>query len=187
MFDDASRGGGDDDGEGGGYFPRTAHAILVGRKVVLERDPMAWALWFETADRHVAQARIGAAYISTVFLGIDHGCGNAPEWFETMIFHRGRWCCGDAYQTRYASWEAAELGHAIAVEAERRGLWGFVRRLPWGSERVELARVRIWSAPDEGGNVLTSHGWQPLAEVFRNRRRVQFRGRTLARHFAPQP
>lgn len=37
-----------------------------------ERDPIAWARWFETADRRVALTRVGEYTVSTVFLGLDH-------------------------------------------------------------------------------------------------------------------
>lgn len=51
-------------------------------------DLSAWAKWFETADRIVAQEDIGLSRISTVFLGIDHNFGprREPILWETMVF-----------------------------------------------------------------------------------------------------
>src|SRR5690242_12385723 len=51
-------------------------------------DHLAWAEWYEhhSEQRIVQQDRIGDAFISTVFLGLNHGWGADPQWFETMIF-----------------------------------------------------------------------------------------------------
>jgi hypothetical protein len=50
-------------------------------------DLLDWSRWFETADRHVATDQIGACYVSTVFLGLNHRFGaGEPLLFETMIF-----------------------------------------------------------------------------------------------------
>lgn len=46
-----------------------------------------WAQWFEKADRHVANIKIGDAQISTVFLGVDHNFREGvPVLWETMVF-----------------------------------------------------------------------------------------------------
>ncbi len=50
--------------------------------------------------------------ISTVFLGLDHGYGKAPEVFETMIFGLGD---EDEYREQYSTWNAAKQGHARAI------------------------------------------------------------------------
>lgn len=57
-------------------------------KPVPEPDLMKWAIWFEKADRTVALTRIGAARVSTVFLGLDHRFMNKgdPIFWETMVF-----------------------------------------------------------------------------------------------------
>lgn len=76
-------------------------------------DIREWGRWFETADRDIAVDKIEGEEItvSTVFLGIDHGFGGLPMFFETMIFG-GR---HDGYQKRYATIEEAKAGHARAV------------------------------------------------------------------------
>lgn len=43
---------------------------------------------FET-DRRVRQTYLLDRWISTVFLGIDHGYGDKPILFETMVFEFG--------------------------------------------------------------------------------------------------
>ena len=62
-------------------------------------------------------------WVSTVFLGLDHGWGGGrPILFETMVFGAkdgeerkdGEW--EDEICERYASWEAAIHGHAQIVE-----------------------------------------------------------------------
>lgn len=51
------------------------------------------------------------SYISTVFLGLDHGWGSLPLLFETMVF--GGPCDGD--QERCTTWKQAEAQHAEVV------------------------------------------------------------------------
>ena len=56
--------------------------------IVEEPDAMKWARWYEKAERHVADEKIGDSRISTVFLGLDHnysGRGGPVVW-ETMVF-----------------------------------------------------------------------------------------------------
>lgn len=79
-------------------------------------DIVAYATWFETADRKVAQTTIDAhTEVSTVFLGYDHGWGGVPELFETMVF-----CTDDDTLDgecwRYQSYASAEAGHQHAVQ-----------------------------------------------------------------------
>jgi len=57
----------------------------------MEPNLRKWAKWFETAERHVGDDRIRGIWISTVFLGIDHGWSFPPDeknpvLWETMIF-----------------------------------------------------------------------------------------------------
>lgn len=81
--------------------------ILVGHQPVVCRDLLTWARWFETADRQVRDSFQGDVRVSTVFLGLDHGWGDTPALFETMVFINGDG--GD--MERYATWEEAEAGH----------------------------------------------------------------------------
>jgi hypothetical protein len=86
---------------------------------VVVTDSLEWAEWFEDAKRKVANTEIGDVRISTVFLGLDHSFeifnGSMKDYkpilFETMIFGGEH----DQYQERYATWEEAEAGHAVAV------------------------------------------------------------------------
>ena len=81
-------------------------------------DVLVWAKWFETADRVLARDDIGAAHVSTVFLGIDHGFGRgAPILWETMIFENGGALDQECW--RYASRAEALAGHAAALEQLR--------------------------------------------------------------------
>ncbi len=76
---------------------------------------LAWAKWFETADRIVASDIIGGdVHVSTVFLGLDHNFGSAgaPLLYETMIFGGEH----DGYEDRYSSRVAALAGHADALK-----------------------------------------------------------------------
>ena len=70
--------------------------------------------------RRVALSEVRpSVFVSTVFLGLDHGFGDVPILFETMIYDDdGFW----DYQNRYMSWEQAELGHEQAVDSVRKAL-----------------------------------------------------------------
>lgn len=78
-----------------------------------EPDLIKWATWFETADRHVAEDKIGDVRVSTVFRGIDHRFNSAgkPVLWETIIFGGPH----DEYQDRYTSLGDAKKGHEVAV------------------------------------------------------------------------
>jgi len=83
--------------------------ILEGREPVACADVIAWARWFEGADRQVADSFRDDVRVSTVFLGLDHnfwGYG-PPVLFETMVF------MGETsiQCERYATWDQAEEGH----------------------------------------------------------------------------
>lgn len=87
---------------------------------VPEPDLETWARWFEAAGtaRQVARTEIDEAYVSTVFLGIDHNfMGGAPILFETMIFG-GPW---DQGQWRYMSRAQAIAAHDQIVACVRAG------------------------------------------------------------------
>ena len=97
---------------------RDQYYILKGKLAVPVKNSLEWAIWFETADRHVAHTQIGGCWISTIFLGLDHSFRQSelPWLFETMIFRGGEgrdcWCCG--------TWEEAEKQHADAVALVRQ-------------------------------------------------------------------
>lgn len=87
--------------------------ILDGHTPVVEPDLMRWGRWFETADRHVALTEHEFFWVSTVFLGLDHGFyGEGPPLvFESMAFVDGL----STDCARYASWDEAEIGHHAMV------------------------------------------------------------------------
>lgn len=88
--------------------------ILRGHTPVPCEDLLQWANWFENAERHVAEDRVGEARVSTVFLGLDHNFGREgpPILFETMVF--GGPCDGE--QNRYATWDEAAQGHQTMLK-----------------------------------------------------------------------
>lgn len=97
-------------------FRAPDHYILLGKLAVPEPDLLKWGQWFQTADRHVFETRIGGIWISTVFLGLDHNYGGGlPILFETMIFRGGK---GDD-MWRCESWDQAEAQHKQAVALVR--------------------------------------------------------------------
>ena len=87
--------------------------ILQGHLAVPEPDLLAWAKWFESADRKVAHTCKGKVRISTVFLGLDHSFGHGrPLLFETMVFGGSL----DEEQERCTTWEEAEIMHNQMIE-----------------------------------------------------------------------
>jgi hypothetical protein len=87
-------------------------------------SPIEWAVWWETADRHVAHTMILNVEVSTVFLGINcnySGVGPPVLW-ETMIFGELDINGFDQKQWRYSSKEAALKGHEEAVKQVSRVL-----------------------------------------------------------------
>lgn len=86
---------------------------LVGHEAVPVKDLLEWAQWMETAERHVADTKVGDVRVSTVFLGLDHSFGGEPLLlFETMIFGGSL----NDEMDRYTTWEQAEAGHRAWVE-----------------------------------------------------------------------
>jgi hypothetical protein len=89
-------------------------------------DLFRWAIWMETADRHVAEELIGPYWVSTVFLGLDHNHfpSGQPLLYETMIFKYLQYDNLKSIQliNRYHTWTEAERGHALTVEQVKAGL-----------------------------------------------------------------
>ena len=89
------------------------HYILENEKMK-EVDLMTWGRWLDNADRHIGDDRFdNGVRVSTVFLGIDHGLGERPLWFETMVFGLPD---DEEVQERYQTIEEAKEGHARYVE-----------------------------------------------------------------------
>lgn len=83
-------------------------------------DLLAWAQWYETHERHVAETWVTPTVrVSTIFLGLDHQWDpwgrSRPRLFETMIFGGEH----DHEQWRWSSWHEAEQGHEAAVAMAR--------------------------------------------------------------------
>jgi hypothetical protein len=110
---------------------RPWHYVLDGRVPRPVHGVMAWAQWFETADRRVARTvMLDGSEVSTVFLGLDHSFGDGPpQLFETCVFlHEdtepgtvSRFASGRTLQAsevtqRYATWAEAEVGHMELCE-----------------------------------------------------------------------
>ena len=75
-----------------------------------------WMAGRKEQVRRVAMTKFpDGTYISTVFLGMDHGwglLGENPVLFETMVFSQGE---EGKYCRRYTTWAAAEYGHKEIV------------------------------------------------------------------------
>jgi hypothetical protein len=79
---------------------------------------VAWRC-FDIDNRRVAEWRCRDVYVSTVFLGMNHGFGTEPLWFESMVFGGEM----DDEQRRYSTWAEAVAGHnelVAEVEATMR-------------------------------------------------------------------
>ena len=96
---------------------RSRYYILDEEKHIQRCDDLlTWARWFGKSElRIVARTKVsGDCDVSTVFLGMDHrfSLRGPPVLFETMVFggpmHGEMW--------RYASYDDAEVGHAMAVK-----------------------------------------------------------------------
>ena len=69
-------------------------------------------------ERRVGRDQIGDYLVSTAFLGIDHGHGHKPFFFETMIF-----CPVDeVYCERRSTWAEAEEEHARGVRIAKEAM-----------------------------------------------------------------
>lgn len=88
--------------------------ILKRGKPKKARNYKEYIYWdIATSFRIVSQDYVSDVFISTTFLGIEHGEDSGhPLLWETMIFGGEH----NHYQERYASIEAARIGHKKAVE-----------------------------------------------------------------------
>lgn len=87
-----------------------------------------WSTSFEDpAVKRVAETTVGGIWISTVWLGLDHGWGSsAPVIFETMAFARGLgW--SELESRRYCTETEALAGHEEVVAIARRRHHGWVK------------------------------------------------------------
>lgn len=75
-------------------------------------------VWVECYERRILLTYVGEAWVSTVFLPVDHSSSDTPVLFETMIFAKELTELNET-MTRYCTKEQAERGHKIMVEKVR--------------------------------------------------------------------
>jgi hypothetical protein len=96
---------------------------------------LTWGRWLEEhrAERIVQQEQIGPYWISTVFLGMDHGFHRIfgvgaknphPILFETMAFVVVGTERTLNVQERYSTWDEALAGHERLAAAFRKAVAG---------------------------------------------------------------
>lgn len=79
-------------------------------------DLFEWAELLENRTyAKVAQTRVNGKYISTVWLGLDHGYGNNKLIFETMVFNDVD-MSDSLDQERYGTLNEAIRGHEEMVK-----------------------------------------------------------------------
>lgn len=114
--------------------PRNGYGILRDREVV-ECDFEAYVKDAQNPEdfektRRVAKTQVSdGVLVSTVFLGIDHGWGDVPRWFETMVFIESQSSLSEElanawseFQARYSTWDEAQAGHKMIVTRLKEGL-----------------------------------------------------------------
>jgi hypothetical protein len=91
-------------------------------------------LYGEDSYKHkvLIQEEVGNKWVSTVFLGLDHGFGDNIRVFETMVFTNGEGSERDCQ--RYSTWEEAIAGHRRVCDELTSGL---------SREQLEAARALI--------------------------------------------
>lgn len=76
---------------------------------------------FDMEHKRVAEATVVGMWVSTVFLGLDHGYLDGPPLlFETMVFP-SKENLSDQLCWRYSTREAAAAGHDFLVAAIEGG------------------------------------------------------------------
>lgn len=93
--------------------------ILKGNVPVPCNDPIKWAKWMTSVDRHVDYTTIKESIISTVFLGADISAWsteNRPVLFETRVLSGPL----EGASRRYYTWEEAGQGHEDVCELVRK-------------------------------------------------------------------
>jgi hypothetical protein len=79
--------------------------------------PITVQEWAElkTVDRYVGGTRVGPAWVSTVWLGMDHGFMGPPLIFETVVFGG----IDDMEMERYHTEAEARVGHEWWVRRQQ--------------------------------------------------------------------
>jgi hypothetical protein len=100
---------------------RPLHYTLDGHEAV-PVPPHRWEM-LPLEQRRVAEDTVSGFWVSTVFLGIDHGWDGEPLLFETGVFAvdpDGERAMDEVEEmSRYATWTEAEVGHLLIVQALR--------------------------------------------------------------------
>lgn len=122
-----------------GYLDENRQVVRCGIAELLERCRGRDPLGPDAMQRRVGSDLVrGQYWVSTVFLGIEHGWGSASHWFETMVFHRDS-MRGEYYQNRYETYDEALLGHKQAL-LDGLNRQGWSRWL--GYSRSHLRKIR---------------------------------------------
>ena len=103
---------------------RLRHYILEGHEPRAV-DVAEFAPWWAShpgPKRAVAQETLpDGRWLSTVFLGFDHGWSDGPPLlFETMLF-RSQDDLTEELCRRYSTWDEAAAGHAAVLRRLREG------------------------------------------------------------------
>lgn len=94
-------------------------------KTMDEYNELMWGK--DRANKVVAKDTHDNFYISTVFLGMDHGFGSPPQFFETMVFDQtgetsyNNNKLNEIFMDRYETWEQAEEGHRRILDKVKKG------------------------------------------------------------------
>jgi len=98
--------------------------------VVVPCEMWQWARDFDDLNkRRIDSDYIEGAHVSTIFLGINHGFGLRPLWFETMVFDLVMFNDKNSpeLQWRYETLAEAKAGHERACQ--------------WVREHIEVIRT----------------------------------------------
>lgn len=110
-------------------MPNRYYILDEDNNLVGTDDVLVWGEWVEKSDRKIAITYVpipghGDAYVSTVFLGLNHAYNDGPPvLWETMVFDlpkEGEW------QERYTSREDAIKGHEEMVQRVKNAYPGTV-------------------------------------------------------------
>lgn len=148
------------------------HYILDEDLNAVEAPFVEWAVMYEKrSERQIRLDRIGNWFISTVFMGLDHGfpmypydaATYRPLLWETMVFYepvmRAKWRSAmggrrryrgypfpHEHQRRYYSTQEAIAGHAAVV--------ALVQTLRRGPRKLKKLLRQRWDAKRSSGNTL---------------------------------
>ncbi len=88
--------------------------ILDGKTPVRCIETADWSDWMRNTRRRVARTIGEDAYVTTIFLGVNHSFfkRETPQLFETMVFQDN----GILESSRYATWDEALQGHHETCE-----------------------------------------------------------------------